>query len=73
MWQGDIRKQQELYNDALVLQILIVPEQSCWITSYLETSITLGRLIHNHIRYFIKNNQQSLSSLVIGTSIRLTN
>ena len=44
---GDVGKQQELYNDPLMLQILIVPEQSCWIMSYLETSITLGYLIHN--------------------------
>ena len=44
---GDVRKQQELYNDTLMLQILIVPEQSCWIMSYLETSIALGHLIHN--------------------------
>ena len=47
MWQGGIGKQQELYSDALMLQILIVPEKSCWIMSYLETSIALGHLIHN--------------------------
>ena len=52
MWQGDIGKQQELYNDALMLQILIVPEQSYWIMSYLETSITLGHLIPNYISIF---------------------
>ena len=46
MWQGDVRKQQELYNNALMLQMWIVPETSCWIMSYLETSIALGHLIH---------------------------
>ena len=49
---GDVGKQQELYNDTLMIQILIVPEQSCWIMSYLETSIALGHLIRNYISIF---------------------
>ena len=87
MWQGDVRKQQELYNDRLMLQILIVPEQSCWIISYLETSITLDNLVHINsvihyvLLYSIKiylHHQQSQSSLVLLSSssselARLTN